>query len=324
MTVPAPPAEDLVEVKKPGSLLVAQFFLFPLIIIAICVGIFLLFGYLVYEQRGPNEYLNDIRTGSGSTRWLAAVELSNQISSNSRLRNPEFVQNVLTLYVNSRDDDPRVRRFLALTLGKLGDARAVPALVDGLHDADVLKATADGSGPNDLHELIDNALRSREQLQVDRQEAQVQNAIYTLWALGSIGNNAAVPGVLKELHNEDPAVRKTAAYVLGALNDPSAIHDLQVALNDAKDDVRWNAAMALARLGDASGSDVLLQLIDRNFLAGTEGMTDEQKSELIGNAVKCLGILKFEAARDKMMTLSQTDPDLAVRSASIEALKNFK
>src|SRR5207237_47930 len=96
--VPVPPAEDLVEAKKPASLLVAQFFLFPLIIIAICVGIFLLFGYLVYEQRGPNEYLNDIRTGSGSTRWLAAVELSNQISANGKLRNPEFVKNVLAVY----------------------------------------------------------------------------------------------------------------------------------------------------------------------------------------------------------------------------------
>src|SRR6185503_5539382 len=97
MTVPVPPAEDLVEVKQPASLLVAQFFLFPLIIIAICVGIFLLFGYLVYEQRGPNDYLNDIRTGSGATRWLAAVELSNQISANAKLRTPQFVQSVVSV-----------------------------------------------------------------------------------------------------------------------------------------------------------------------------------------------------------------------------------
>src|SRR3954470_23121052 len=102
MTVPVPPAEDLVEVKKPASLLVAQFFLFPLIIIAICVGIFLLFGYLVYEQRGPKDYLNDIRTASGSTRWLAAVELSNQISASDKLKTPEFVENVLAVYKDAR------------------------------------------------------------------------------------------------------------------------------------------------------------------------------------------------------------------------------
>src|ERR1051325_10203201 len=105
------PPEDLIEVKKPASLLVAQFFLFPLIIIAICVGIFLLFGYLVYEQRGPKDYLNDIRNASGSTRWLAAVELSNQISASDKLKTPEFVESVLAVYKDERDDDPRVRQF---------------------------------------------------------------------------------------------------------------------------------------------------------------------------------------------------------------------
>src|SRR5438128_11492928 len=91
--LPAP--DELIEVKKPTSLLVAQFFLFPLIIIAICVGIFMIFGYLTYEQRGPNEYLADIQNGTGSTRWLAAHELSNQISTNKKFRTPEFVDKVL-------------------------------------------------------------------------------------------------------------------------------------------------------------------------------------------------------------------------------------
>ena len=55
-SAPLPPDEDLTEVRKPASLLIAQFFLFPLIIIGICVGIFLFFGYLTYEQRTPTEY----------------------------------------------------------------------------------------------------------------------------------------------------------------------------------------------------------------------------------------------------------------------------
>src|SRR2546423_13041345 len=97
-SVPVPAVDDLLEVKKPTSLLVAQFFLFPLIIIAICVGIFLLFGYLTFQQRGPNDYLNDIRTGSGSTRWLAAVELSNLIATNDKLKTPEFATKVLSIY----------------------------------------------------------------------------------------------------------------------------------------------------------------------------------------------------------------------------------
>src|ERR1019366_6354635 len=114
--------DDLAEVKKPTSLLIAQFFLFPLIIIAICVGIFLLFGYLIYDQSSTKDYLAEIRTGSGSARWQAAYELSNIISTdNKKLKDPELVRSVSTLYINSKDDDPRVRQYLALTLGKMGD-----------------------------------------------------------------------------------------------------------------------------------------------------------------------------------------------------------
>ena len=54
--ISVPPEEDLpdlTEVKKPTSLLVAQFFLFPLIVIAFGVGIFVLFGYMAYEEDPP-------------------------------------------------------------------------------------------------------------------------------------------------------------------------------------------------------------------------------------------------------------------------------
>src|SRR5213593_2008487 len=136
-SVSVPPIDDLIEVRKPTSLLIAQFFLFPLIIIGICVGIFLLFGYMTYEQKTPGDYLRDVQTGSDlCCRWQAAYELSNVISSNKdAIRKTEFVNDVVKVYENSKSQDPRVRRYLALTMGNLGDARAIPALVEGLNDA---------------------------------------------------------------------------------------------------------------------------------------------------------------------------------------------
>jgi HEAT repeat protein len=288
-SVSIPPPEDLVEVKKPTSLLIAQFFLFPLIIIGICVGIFLLFGYLTYEQRTATEYLRDVQTGSElCCRWQAAYELSNMISSQKeKLRSSNFVEDLVRVYQTSRDEDPRVRRYLALTMGHLGDARAIPALIEGLKDS------------------------------------QVDNQVFNLWALGSIGDKSAVPAIQEKLKAEDPAVRRTAVYVLGALKDPRAIHDLQVALNDPSDDVRWNAAIALAQLNDAAGVDVLIKLTDRSYVEQMPGMTADQKSQLLINAVKSLGILKFQGAHDRIIALSQNDPDPAVRNASLEALANF-
>jgi HEAT repeat protein len=76
-------------------------------------------------------------------------------------------------------------------------------------------------------------------------------------------------------------------------------------------------------MNDSSGAGILVNLLDRSQVEKMDGMSPEQKSELIVNAVKCLGTLKFEGARDKIRELSQSDPDLSVRDASIEALKKL-
>jgi HEAT repeat protein len=288
-SVSIPDADELIEVKKPTSLLIAQFFLFPLIIIAICIGIFLLFGYMTYEQKTAQEYLNDVRNGSElCCRWQSAYELSNIISTQKeKLRSTNFVNDLIKVYQGSHEADPRIRRYLALTMGHLGDPRAVPALIDGLNDTDT------------------------------------DNQMNNLLALGSIGDKSATAAVVQRLSSNDPAVRQMAAFVLTALKDPAAIRDLQVALNDTKDEVRWYAAIALAQVNDASGTDVLMKLIDHSYLESLQGLTPDRKNQLVINAVKCLGILKFAPARDRILALSQSDPDLAIRDASIEALKQF-
>ena len=281
------PEDELIEERKPTSLLVAQFFLFPLIIIAVCVGIFLLFGYLTYEQRTSREYLNAIQSGSESQRWQAAYELSNHVFSDKEKLDPVFVGDMIAAYRSDRNGDVKVRRYLALAIGHTGDKRAVSSLVEGLDDSDI------------------------------------ENQIYTLWALGLIGDNSAVPGVEKQLKHSDSSVRKVAAYVLGEIKDPSAAHDLQVALNDANDEVRWNAAMALARMKDNAGADVLMKLLDHSYVDAIPDMSSRQKGAMTVDAVKCLAILKYGPAHDELVELSRADPDLAVRDASLEALKKF-
>jgi HEAT repeat protein len=288
-SVPIPAADELIEVKKPTSLLIAQFFLFPLIIIAICIGIFLLFGYLTYEQKTAQEYLSDVRNGSElCCRWQSAYELSNMISSQKdKLRNTDFVNDLIKVYQSSHDTDARVRRYLALTMGHLGDPRAVPALIEGLNDTDP------------------------------------ENQMNNLLALGTIADKSATPAVVERLRSNDPAVRKMAAFVLSAIKDPAAERDLEVGLNDRNDEVRWYAAIALAQINNPAGTDVLMKLTDHGYIDQLQGFTPDQKSQLLINAVKCLGILKFEPAKDRILALSRNDPDLAVRGASLEALNNF-
>ena len=282
-----PPQEDLTEVRKPTSLLVAQFFLFPLIVIAFGVGIFLLFGYITYDQKSPQVYLNEIRLGSDTRRWQAAFELSKVIAGDADLLDTGFAADVLRVYENSRNDDPRIRQFLAMSLAHLADPVAVPALVEGLDDSDV------------------------------------DTKISTLWALGAIADRQAAPGVAGQTSNEDASVRKMAVYVLGVLKDPSTMHELEVALNDTVSDVRWNAAMSLAQMDNDAGADVLLQLTDRTYLSQFAEMAEADKNNAIVNALKCLGLLKLEGTRTAIALLSENDPSLLVRDAALAALNTF-
>ncbi len=283
-----PPQEDLTEVKKPTALLMAQFFLFPLIVIAFGVGVFLLFGYITHEQRSPQAYLNEIRLGSATRRWQAAFELSKVIASQKEeLRNTAFAGDVLDLYESAEAGDPQIRQFLAISLGHLGDRAAIPALTEGLDDG------------------------------------TTETQIWTLWAIGTIGDPKAASEVVKKLQSDDPAVRKMAVYVLGALKDPSTIRDLQVALNDGVADVRWNAAMALAQLHDAAGADLLIQLTNREYLDQFSEMSLNEKDNAIVSAVKCLSILKLDGAKEEITSLSRNDQSLVVRNAALEALNTY-
>jgi HEAT repeat protein len=310
-----PPDEDLTEVRKPASLLIAQFFLFPLIIIGLCVGIFLFFGYLTYEQRTPADYLGDIRSGTGTQRWQAAFELSNAVKSNpERVRTPAFVESLLTAYKDSPDEDIRVRRYLALILGEMKERSAVPALVEELNRAERLK-TIDWSQKGGFQFLRPSLATIADDL--------VQDQIYTLWALGSIGDNSAVPGVMEQVKNQDASVRKIAAYVAGVLGDPRAVEGLLPLLSDPKEDVRWNAALALALLGNADGTDLLMKLLDHSYAETLLDITVEEKNQLRVNSIKALAKLKHEPAQEKIREVSENDPVLAVRSAALEALKTF-
>ena len=288
-----PPQEDLTEVQQPTSLLIAQFFLFPLIIIAFGVGVFLLFGYITYDQKSPQAYLTEIRQNAGyspfdTRRWQAALELSKVIAAQKEeLRATNFGAELISVYENAKTDDAQIRRFLAMGLGHLGDPAAVPSLAEGLADTDT------------------------------------ETQIWTLWALGTIGDKEAAPAVIAKLRSEDSGVRIMAAHVLGALKDPVAIHDLRVALNDTAAAVRWNSAMALALMNDAAGADLLIELTDRDYLAQFSEMSEEDKNNAIVNAVKCLSLLKLEGVRDKIAVLSESDPSLLVRDAALEALNTY-
>ena len=261
-----------------------QFVLFPLGIVAVAVAIFFLFGRLASDEQTIPEYLNEVRYGGQRERWQAAYQLSQLINAGEAKKYPDLVNNVSAVYRASKDDDPRVRRYLSMVLGNLGDRRATPLLIEALGDQDV------------------------------------ETRIYAALALGRLRDPAALPHLSKVLESDDRDARKAAAYALGELGDSRALPVLAAALSDPIADVRFNAAVAMARFGDRRAIGVIREMLDRSRLDRVEGMRPDQKEAAILGAIPALVKLAPEEARAVLTPLAQSDPSLEVRSAAKEAM----
>jgi HEAT repeat protein len=269
------------ETPVPTQRLVLQFFLGPLLIVLLCAGIYYLFGVVVFDKKSPSDFLLEIRSGSASERWQAAFELSRWFASSPpEARDPEFARQLIDLYRDSAHDDPRVRRYLALALGRLGDPAGAAPLLESLQDPDG------------------------------------ETRLYAIWSLGALRERSAVEPLVGLLGSDDAGLVKMSAYALGAIGDAGAAPALRELLEHPAAEIRWNAALALARLGDSAGLGVLLAMTDPAQLARVEGLSDYQKSEAMTNALKALHSLGDERARARIRELAQAAPYPEVREAA--------
>jgi HEAT repeat protein len=282
------------EVKSPAiAALAVQFFLIPLIVVATVVGVYFGFRVLLNDKRTPSEYLNDIRVGGRERRWPAAYELSRLMSDpDIQLEYPELGSSLLRAFEGSDGDDPRVRRYLALAVGRLQSPppETFVGLVNALDDADS------------------------------------ETRISVIWALGSLGDASVVPELQRVYGSDDAGVRKMAVYALGAIDGDSQMVTLRTALNDVAPDVQWNAAIALARHGSDYGLSVLRRMLDREYVkqivdpeTGT-GTNIDPVAEVMISGLQAVTMLEAESLQETVVELSQTDQSMQVRQAALEAL----
>jgi HEAT repeat protein len=268
--------------ESPRSLLF-QFVIFPLGIVVVAVAIFFLFGKLATEEHTIPDYLNAIRSGSAHERWQAAYQLSKSLKRGEASRYPNLEQQIAAIYLQSKTDDPRIRRYLSMVLGTLGDRRATPLLLDGLNDRDV------------------------------------DNRIYALMALGELRDPAATSRIVQTAGDPDRDVRKTAYFTLGEIADPAAVSALVNGLSDEVPDVRWNAAMSLSRFDDRRAVPVLREMLDRSRFAQVRDMREDQKEDIMIMAMAPYARLAPTEGRDDLARIARSDPSLRVRAAAKSA-----
>jgi len=262
------------------------FFLIPLMITIFGVMFFFMFKVLTYETSSPHEYLTNVQIGSATKRWQSAYELSKLLS------NPELVpldasfkNKMISVYQKSIHDDPMVRMYLALAMGRTGQQEFGPALVEGLNDEDMGSRLA------------------------------------AIKALGILRYEPCVNQVRKFIQDTSSNEEKLAAAItLGSLGDTSVISELRNLLEDEEPNIRWDAAIALVKLGDESGYQTINNLLDRSYFNNFSEVDEEEKVQAILVAIQVSSKFPSDNFIINLLKLATFDNNMKIRDLAIKTL----
>lgn len=223
--------------------------------------------------------LRDLAGGTDKARTLAAHALGDVTDATERRRAAE------ALALAARDAKPEVRTEVAISLGELEQAAAIPALVDLLDDGVPVVRQAAAIALGKLG-LSDGFAPLADKLRSGPPDLRFQAAT----SLVEIDADAAFDPLLAALSDDDPEVLGAVAVALGACGDPRAAGHLSGLLEHKRTRTRFDAAYALAELGDDRGREVLVSAL--------------ANGELAWDAIDALERLADDAAADALAGLA--------------------
>lgn len=295
--------------------LAVQFFLIPLAVVGMTVLVYVGFRSMLAQERTAAEYLAEVRYGGWSRQWPAAYELSRLMEDPSVRADRSLVPDLVKAFDEAKDGDPRIRRYLALAIGRLEPPLPKEAI-------DVLTKTLDEPSSTWTPDIVS---RINGWADIDINEARIM----TIWALGSSGDASVVAKLAPLYDSEDAGIRKMVVYALGALPGEAQVPTLSKALKDEAADVRWNAAVALARHDNAEGVPVLREMLDRAFVEQTvkrdvrQYEDQDPVADVMISGLRAAAALNDATLKTSVEGLSQQDRSLRVRQAALEALKTM-
>ncbi|MBI3999531.1 MAG: HEAT repeat domain-containing protein, partial [Candidatus Omnitrophica bacterium] len=163
-------------------------FVFPMLI-AVTMAI-LLSGVvlLTHEEDTPESLITAIKTGAPSKRWQKAFELSNELNrEGGMLRSAGIMNEVIHILNDKEHYDAKTRAYMAMALSRFQDPEAELALRKALDE------TSEDEDPKFV--------------------------LFLMWAVGNFRNPESSSSVARFLTSQHDDLRKTAAYILGAIYD---------------------------------------------------------------------------------------------------------
>ena len=264
-----------------------SFFLIPFMIAVFGAVFFLLFKFVTYETNDVEELLNQVKIGSASKRWQSAFELAKVLNNPDRdPLSDSFKDQLVSAYERSIHDDALVRSYLAMAMGATQDTIFGDALLDGLKDE------------------------------------SIETRIAAIQALGMIQYSPAVNSINTLIKTADSESERLSATIsLGMIGDISAVPFLIQLLEDEQANIRWDAAIALAKMGNSEGAYIIEGLLDREYLNKFSEIDPVEQKRVLMIAIKTASILFDKRFEDNLISLSKNDKDLSIRDAAIKALE---
>ena len=264
-----------------------SFFLIPFMIAIFGAIFFLLFRFITYETNDATELLNQIKIGSATKRWQSAFELSKVLNNPETV--PEdiaFKNQMVSAYNHSINDDPLVRAYLAIAMGATGDNYYAEELLNGLDD------------------------ESRE------------SRLAAIQAVGMVQTKLAVTKLINILNNSDFQDERLAATMsLGFIGDERAIPKLNELLNDNEPNIRWDSAVALAKMGVKTSIPIIENLMNRDYLMTFPELDYKEIDKVIMTAIETSTLIADSTFEPSLIELAKNDQSLTVRDLAIKALK---
>ena len=275
------------EKKSLLRVVIHSFFVVPFIIAIFGVLIFLMLRILTIEPRTAQDYLHDVKIGGNTKRWQGAFELSKILANPGMVpREERFVNDLISTFEYSeKERDDRIRIYLALAMGRTKDLRY----------ATILEKTL-----NDENEEILAAV---------------------IYSLGFINSPTSLEQLLLMFEHKSARVRHQVVVALGNYDGDQVQIVLKQALHDPEPNVRWDAAIALAKQKDDSGRRILLDLMDRKYLDSFPNIDAVEQNQAIIAAIRASRDILDDELRQVLLDLMENDLNMKVRQAARNTLK---
>jgi hypothetical protein len=274
------------EKKSALRVIIHSFFVVPFLIAIFAVIVFLMVKVLTVEPNTAQDYLEHVKIGGTTKRWQGAFELS-KILSNPKMvpKDERFVQEMISTFeYSTHERNPLIRSYLALAMGRTGDERFTPTLINALQDKN--------------YSIVSSCAH----------------------ALGLIRTNEGFTALKNIADHEDAQVRLQSIISLGNYLNKEAEKIFLNALTDQEVNIRWDAAVALAKIKNDRGRVILLDLLDRKYLDSFPNIDPFEQDQAMMVAIQVIPNIIDTEFKSVLKGLRDEDRSMKVREAARLAL----